>query len=193
MKYTKLPTNTFQQIQINAGVIASTFNASTGALTQSDIIGATSGGINFTATPTFNDMGEDIDNCPKNTKELKQIESWEAKMTGTFVTVTTSVAQKLLGAATVATNKVTPKADLATSDFADLWFVGDYSDKTGDQNGGFVAIHLINALSTGGFQLQTTDRSKGQFEFEFTAHYSTSDTTVPFEIYIKAGTAEPNS
>ena len=32
--------------------------------------------------------GDDIDNCPKNTKELKKLDSWEAKMSGTFVTVT---------------------------------------------------------------------------------------------------------
>ena len=35
------------------------------------------------------------------------------------------------------------------------------------------------------------DRAKGQFAFEYTAHYSMSaQDTVPFEIYIKAGTAE---
>ena len=190
MKYTKLPANTFQQIQINAGVIASDFNTTTGALAQADIIGATTGGINFTATPSFTDMGEDIDNCPKNTKELKLIDSWEAVASGTFVTVTTDVAKKLLGAATVASTKVTPNADLASTDFDDIWVVGDYSDKNGDTNGGYIAIHMLNALSTGGFQMQTTDRSKGQFAFEFTAHYSVSDTTVPFEVYIKAGTAE---
>ena len=57
--------------------------------------------------------------------------------------------------------------------------------------GGFIAIKLLNALSTGGFQLQTADKSKGQFAFEFTGHYSMSaQDIVPFEIYIKAGTAE---
>lgn len=50
---------------------------------------------------------------------------------------------------------------------------------------------MLNALSTGGFQMQTADEAKGQFAFEYTAHYSMSaQDTVPFEIYIKAGTAE---
>ena len=57
--------------------------------------------------------------------------------------------------------------------------------------GGYIAIHLMNALSTGGFQLQTSDRAKGQFAFTYTAHYSMSaQDTVPFEVYIKAGEAE---
>ena len=69
--------------------------------------------------------------------------------------------------------------------------MGDYSDKNGDTNGGFIAIHMMNALSTGGFQIQTADKAKGQFAFEYTAHYSMSaQGTVPFEVYVKAGTAE---
>jgi hypothetical protein len=70
--------------------------------------------------------------------------------------------------------------------------VADYSDKnstSGSATAGFVAIKLINALSTGGFQIQTADKEKGQFKFEFTGHYSKdAQDTVPFEIYIKAGT-----
>lgn len=69
--------------------------------------------------------------------------------------------------------------------------MGDYSDKTGATNGGFVAIHMLNGLSTGGFQLQSGNKEKGQFEFEFTGHYSLAEQSrVPFEVYIKAGTAE---
>ena len=80
---------------------------------------------------------------------------------------------------------------MADADFSDLWWVGDYSDKTGATNGGYVAVHMLNALSTGGFQIQSGNREKGQFSFEFTGHYSLTDqTVVPFEVYIKAGTAE---
>ena len=81
--------------------------------------------------------------------------------------------------------------DLAAADFSDLWFVGDYSDKTGATNGGFIAVHLINALSTGGFALQSSDKSKMKFAFEFTGHFSiNAQDTVPIEMYIKAGTDE---
>ena len=194
MKYTKIPETTFQNLQLNAGVLLSSFTPSSATVSGEAIIGATTGGINFTATPTYIDFGEDIDNCPKNMKELKKLDSWEVKCSGTFVTVGTSVAKSLIGAADIGTSdttKVTPRNDLAQSDFNDIWIVGDYSDKNGDTNGGFIAIHMMNALSTGGFQIKTADKSKGQFAFEYTAHYSMSaQDTVPFELYIKAGTAE---
>ena len=50
---------------------------------------------------------------------------------------------------------------------------------------------MLNALSTGGFKLQTADKNKGTLSFEFTGHYSIEDqSAVPFEIYIKKGADE---
>nr|DAE41883.1 MAG TPA: major tail protein [Caudoviricetes sp.]DAH33703.1 MAG TPA: major tail protein [Caudoviricetes sp.] len=194
MKFTKIPSDAFQKLQINAGILTTDFTPATGTIGEAGQIGATTGGVNFTATPTYSDMGADIDNCPKNMKELKTLDSWEAKMAGTFVNADTAIAKRLCGAAdigTTDTTKVTPRNDLKDADFDDIWLVGDYSDKNGETNGGFIAIKLLNALSTGGFQLKTADKAKGQFAFEFTGHYSMSaQDTVPFEIYIKAGTAE---
>lgn len=194
MKFTKIPFDAFQKLQINAGILTTDFTPATGTIGEAGQIGATTGGVNFTATPTYSDFGEDIDNCPKNMKELKKLDSWEVKMTGTFVNADTAIAKRLCGAAdigTTDTTKVTPRNDLKDADFDDIWLVGDYSDKNGETNGGFIAIKLLNALSTGGFQLKTADKSKGQFAFEFTGHYSMSaQDIVPFEIYIKAGTAE---
>lgn len=188
-KFTKIPTTTFQQLQINAGVLLSEFDVSSPAVADAKLLGATSGGVNFTATPSFVDFGEDVDNCPKNTKELKKLENWEIKLTGTFVTVSAALAKKLAAVADLASEKITPRADVAAADFADLWFVGDYSDKNGANNGGYVAIHMMNTLSTGGFQLQSADKEKGKFAFEFTAHYSNdAQDTVPFEIYVHVGT-----
>lgn len=194
MKFTKIPSDAFQKLQINAGILTTDFTPATGTIGESGQIGATTGGISFTATPTYKDYGEDIDNCPKNMKELKRLESWEVKMAGTFVNASTAIAKSLCGAADIDTTdatKITPRNDIKDADFDDIWLVGDYSDKNGDKNGGFIAIHLMNALSTGGFQLKTSDKAKGQFAFEYTAHYSMSaQDTVPFEIYIKAGMAE---
>ena len=194
MKYTKIPFDAFQKLQINAGILTTDFTPATGTIGEAGQIGATTGGVNFTATPTYSDFGEDIDNCPKNMKELKRLDSWVVKMLGTFVNADTAIAKRLCGAADIGTTdatKVTPRNDLKDADFDAIWLVGDYSDKNGETNGGFIAIKLLNALSTGGFQLQTADKSKGQFAFEFTGHYSMSaQDIVPFEIYIKAGTAE---
>lgn len=193
MKFTKVRSDTFEQIQLNAGILLSDFDPSTGELDASDIIGATSGGVNFTATPNYLDFGEDVDNVPNNTKELKKIDYYDVKMGGTFVTVTADNAKMLIGSADVSSGTVTPRADLAEEDFETVWWVGDYSDKNGDSNGGFIAIELLNSLSTGGFQIQSSDKGKGQFSFEFTGHYSlNSQSTVPFVIYVQSGTPDAN-
>ena len=191
MKFTKIPETTFQNLQLNAGVLLSTFNPETAEVTNTSIIGATTGGVNFTATPTFSDYGEDIDNCPKNMMELKKLDAWEISMSGTYVTVDVNAVKSLVGAADVSANKVTPRNDVKLSDFTDVWWVGDYSDQNGETNGGFVAIHMMNALSTGGFAIKSSDNGKGNFAFTYTAHYSIdAQDTVPFEVYVKAGTAE---
>ena len=191
MKYTKIPETTFQNLQLNAGVLLSAFDPGTATIAKESIIGATTGGVNFTATPTFSDFGEDIDNCPKNMKELKKLDSWEISMSGTYVTVDANAVKALVGAADVSGNKITPRNDLKLTDFTDVWWVGDYSDQNGETNGGFVAIHMMNALSTGGFAIQSSDNGKGNFAFTYTAHYSMSaQDTVPFEVYVKAGTTE---
>lgn len=194
MKFTQIPTSTFENLQMNAGILLDEFTPSTGVI--GNIIGATTGGINFTATPTYSDYGEDIDNCPKNMKELKKLDSWEATLSGTFASVSASLAKTLIGAADADKSDAThiiPRNDILETDFQDIWWVGDYSNLNGDTNGGFCAVHLINALSTGGFQIQSTDKAKGQFAFSFTGHYSMDDQSrVPFEIFVKAGTAEPS-
>lgn len=193
-KYTKIPNTTFQKIQLNAGMLLTSFDPETATVDEKSMLAATSGGVNFTATPSFTDFGEDIDNCPKNTKELKHLESWEVTMSGTAVTMDTALAKSFIGLADVSGNKVVPRNDVLDSDFADIWWVGDYSAVNEDGTSGkagFIAIQMMNALSSGGFQLQSTDKAKGTFEFEYTAHYSmTAQTVVPFNVFISAGTED---
>ena len=197
-KFTQIPADTFKKLQLNAGLLTTDFDPATGELTASNIVGATSGGVAFEATPSFSDFGEDIDNCPKNTKELKKLDSWEAKMSGSFVTMDTKAAKSVVGTADIASDdptKVVPRNSINAEDFKDIWWVGDYSDVNEDGTSagkaGFIAIKLINALSTGGFKIQSGDKAKGTFAFEYTGHYSIEHIdTVPFELYIKAGSAD---
>lgn len=191
MQFTQVPANTFETLQINAGILVDSFVPSTGVI--GNILGATTGGLSFNSNPTYTDFGEDIDNVPANTWQLKRVESYDPAISGTFLTVSPSVAAMLSGAADVDSNdttKITPRENLTKDDFTDAWIIGDYSDKnSGAAKAGFVAIHIMNALNTTGFQMQTTKNGKGQFLFEFHGHYDLEDMeTVPYEIYVKAGT-----
>jgi hypothetical protein len=61
MAYTKIKEDTFETLALNAGVLLSTFNPAEPTVTSENIIGSTTGGLNFNAAPSFIDFGEDID------------------------------------------------------------------------------------------------------------------------------------
>ena len=149
MTFTRIPEDTFRNIQLNAGILVKGFNPDTMAI--EDLLGATTGGITFNATPTYSDFGEDIDNCPKNTKELKKLTEWAVSLSGTFVTITAGTAKTLIGAGDVSGTKITPRNDVVDADFDDVWWIGDYSDVNTGEGAGYCAVHMLNALNTGGF------------------------------------------
>ena len=192
MKFTQIPTTAFEEIQLNAGILVDNFNPLTGVI--GNLLGATSGGVQFADAVSYTDFGDDIDNCPKNMLELKKLESHEVTMSGTFVTLSATTAKTLAGAADIDGDNAThiiPRNDLLTTDFVDVWWIGDYSNINTGDNAGFCAIHMMNALNTGGFQIQSNDKAKGTFAFTFMGHYSMSaQDRVPYEIYVKAGSPE---
>lgn len=190
MKFTQIPVNTFKELQLNAGILLTHFDPTSGVIDSTKILGATDGGVTTSAVPTFSDRGDGIDNATLNLKESKYIESWECKIGGTFKTVTASIVKKLLGAADISGIKITPRIDLTDADFFDVWWVGDYSSENNDAMGGFIAIHLINALSSEGFVSQSANKNKGSFTAQFVGHSSISDPdAVPFEVYVQSGTS----
>lgn len=182
---TKIPQNTFEGLQLDAGVLLTTFNPASPAITDEAIICATTGGIQVSCVPTYSDFGEDVDNCPVNMKELKHLDSWECKISTTCLGTSVDNIKLALGAATTTAgeSKVVPNKDLSQSDFSTIWWVGDRAD------GGLVAVKMINALSTGGFSLQTTKNGKGQITLELTGHVSiNAQDTMPMEFYSLAPT-----
>ena len=195
MKFTKLPPDTFQKLVLNAGILVDAFTPATGVI--GNLMGATTGGITFNSNPTYTDFGEDVDNCPNNTMELKRIDQFDPAMSGTFLTLTAAVVKDLIGAADIAVGDnthVVPRDHLIEDDFKEVWWIGDYSDINDDggtgstKSAGFLAIHLMNSLNTGGFQITSAKKAKGQMAFDFHGHYSLENIEeVPFEVYCKAG------
>lgn len=185
-KFTVIPQNTFEQMQLDAGVILKHFDPSNPTAPEDeDIVCPTTGGINVSCVPTYSDMGEDVDNCPVNMMELKHLDGWECMMSFTSLGTSPESIRLSLGAADVTGNKIVPRRDLKQTDFSDLWWVGDRAD------GGMVAVCLKNALSTGGFTLQTTKNGKGQVSIELTGHVSiNAQDTMPMEFYSIAPTID---
>ena len=181
-KFTVIPQDAFNALQMDAGVLLKTFDPTDpDAPDDEDIICATTGGINPSCVPTYSDFGEDVDNVPNNMKEFKHLDGWECTISTTGLGTSPELIKLALGAADIDgtnTSKIVPRRDLEQTDFSDIWWVGDRAD------GGCVAIQLKNALSTGGFSLQTTKNGKGQVAIELTGHVSISaQNVVPMVFY----------
>ena len=183
-RFTQISENAFNELQTDAGVILKSFDPKKPELVESDIICATTGGVNISCVPTYSDWGEDIDNCPPNTMELKRIDGYECGLSFTALNITAETLIMTLGAVDIGDGKIVPRKKLIPDvDFYDLWWVGDRSD------GGLVAVCLKNAISSGGFSLQTSKNGKGQLSVSLTGHQSIKDTdTVPMEFYVEEGT-----
>lgn len=182
-RFTVIPQDTFEALQLDAGVLLKTFNpASVAAPDDEAIITATTGGITVSCTPTFSDLGEDVDNVPVNMKELKHLDSWACSLSTTALGTSPELIKFALGCADIDgtdSSKIIPRADLAQTDFSSsIWWVGDRAD------GGVVAVELKNALSTGGFSLQTTKNGKGQTSVTIEGHVSiNAQSVVPMVFY----------
>ena len=194
MRYEDLPADFREKIASNAGILLNDFNPATGEFSTADIVCATNGGLSISAVTSYLDRFADVDNCIPNSKEGKQIDDIEVKISGTAVTVDTALVKALIGAAdigTVDTTKVTPRSTLDLGDYKTYYFVTAYGDKTGPTNGGYICVKILNGLSTGGFALKTEKKANSQLAFEFMAHRSiyTPD-TMPYEIYVVEGASE---
>ena len=185
-KFSQISLEAFDEFQTDAGVLLKSFNPESPELVEEDIICATTGGINPTCVPTYEDFGEDVDNCQSNMMELKRLIGWTCSLGFTALSASASVIKMALGAADVtgeSVSKIVPRAELKNTDFSDVWWVGDRVD------GGMVAIRLINALSTSGFSLQTSKSGKGQIAVTLEGHVSIKEqNVVPMEFYVAAGT-----
>lgn len=178
MKYSKISKDAFEQILADTGTLLKTFDPAAPAITDENIITATTGGITVACVPTYSDWGEDIDNVPNNMKEFKHLDGWECTIDTTALRTSPEMIRLALGAADIEENKITPRSTLKQTDFSDIWWVGD---KIG---GGFVACVLKNALSTSGLSLQTSKNEKGQVSVTLTGHVSAANQEeMPMEFY----------
>ncbi len=149
---------------------------------ETDMQNTPAGSYGIHATQkTYNRVGVDAAN---NMLEFKHKDSEENKISTTALGTSPKMIKLALGCAEIddsnTATKIVPRRDLKTSDFQSIWWIGD---KT---NGGYVAVQLKNALSTGGYSLQTGKNAKGQTSLEFTGHTSIQnqdDSSIEFYVF----------
>lgn len=61
VNFNKVKSTTFDELITGAGVLLSSFDIASPAITDANIISATTGGLSVSAVPTYSDWGEDVD------------------------------------------------------------------------------------------------------------------------------------
>lgn len=171
--------------QLGAGVLLSSFDVTAPSITATNIIAATTGGITFNITPTVDDLGSDVDNCPEKTVELAYVSKYDVSLATTLLNLGNTGVTMALGAADMAENTTagvkayTPRYNLETTDFQTMWWLGGLAD------GRYLAAQLLRGFNTGGFSLKTTKNGKGQTAITITGFNTVSSPSViPAVVYI---------
>ena len=186
---TGLTDRTIVNLQLNAGVLLTTYTKGTD-INEDDIIGATRGGGSFTAVPTVHQAA--VDGAPTYTKGLERVDDWVITLNATMVEVSDEAISRALGVGVTKTETgtgttkdttFTVKRTVNDADYKDLYWVGDLS------NGQNVVIEIKNALNTSGLNLTFSDRGEGTYALALIGHFTTDDLdTAPFELTIERAT-----
>lgn len=178
--------------QLGAGVLLSTFDITAPSITATNIIAATTGGITFNITPTVDDLGSDVDNCPEKTVELAYISKYDVSLATTLLNLGNTGVTMALGAADMAENTTagvkayTLRYDLETTDFQTMWWLGGLAD------GRYLAAQLLRGFNTSGFSLKTTKNGKGQTAITITGFNTVSSpSAIPAVVYISDEIYDP--
>ena len=144
---------------------------------EGDVYMCTSGDISINDNVTRLDLGEDVNGLYFQYKELQVITGKEAStVTCTALNFDADSLRRALGAAdidTVDESKINTRLYYKPSDFENIALV---FPKVG---GGYVALVMSNALSTGGLQISTSKSAKATMSLTFTAFRSIEAKTVP--------------
>ena len=184
--------NTMKNRQMNSGIFFKNFDIENdtveSAIAAGKLLGATSGGGSFTATPTVST--QQVDGITSGAVGMSSIDSWEVSMSANILEITEDSIRNVLGAtnvedATIGANpyrKITGKGNLDLDDYIEnITFVGSLS---GFEDS-YVIIQIFNALSVTGISINPTDGGSSILSTTFKAHSTIENAgEPPFAIYI---------
>lgn len=179
---TGLTERTVKSLQLNAGVLLSSYTKGED-ITEDAIIGATRGGGSFTATPEIHQVA--VDGAPTYTKGLERNDGWNTSLSFTMLEFTPATISKALGTGVKidemsSDTVITAIRDVLETDYKDVWWVGDTSA------GKNVVIHLKNALNLSGLSLSVSDKGEGTFALTLQGHHDMANLDeAPFEIILE--------
>jgi hypothetical protein len=159
------------------------------ALTKENFIGATTGGVEFTAAPSLIDLFEDVDGAYGKFKGGDVIETWEISLSTSLLEATSKNLAMAIGPADITDNTdmtgggktITPSNCIEDKHYATnicLFVTKKGYDKP-------VVIEMTNVINGNGFSLTTNSKNKGTIEVELSPRFDLANPdVVPFKIHL---------
>ncbi len=183
-----LTAEAFKSIPKGSGNILSDFSLETPKIDKTNVVHATQGGVQITYKNTIEDTLADIDNAPTNTKQGAEVSGTTATISYTTPNADPKTIQMAVGTADIDPDDpthVVARLKTVLTDFKPLWWVGPMT------GGGFLVVKILNALSTGGLNLQTAHRGGGSMQITLTAFSDLENPDqAPMEFYSITKAAE---
>lgn len=183
-----LTAEAFKSIPKGSGNILSDFSLETPKIDKTNVVHATQGGVKITYQNTIEDTLADIDNAPTNTKQGAEVSGTTATIGYTTPNADPKTIQMAVGTADIDPDDpthVVARLKTVLTDFKPLWWVGPMT------GGGFLVVKILNALSTGGLNLQTAHRGGGSMQITLTAFSDLENPDqAPMEFYSITKAAE---
>lgn len=161
-----LTADAFKSIPKGSGNILSDFSLETPKIDETNVIHATQGGVTITYQNSTEDTLSEIDNAPTNTKQGVEVTGTTATISYTTPNADPKSIQLAIGTADIDPEDpthVVARLKTALTDFKPIWWVGPMIC------GGFIAVKLYNAMSTGGLSLKSEHRGGGSMQITLTA------------------------
>lgn len=193
---------TAKHLMLDAGAFFKNFDVSTDtfatAKAAGKLLGATSGGGEFSAVPEIRQV--EVDGVKGRAKGLETLDSWEVYIKATFIELSADVLATMLttGKTEMVADvdskvkgytKITATQKIELTDYIDnIVWIGTLSGS--DEP---VIIEIRNGLDTDGLTLTFADKSETTSDATFYGHYDEDDIdndTPPFTIYYPNVNAE---
>lgn len=179
----------FNAMVFDSGILVKDFDPNNYVMpSEGDVSVVTSGDISVSDGVTSVNLGDDVNNIFFNYLELQVVTGKEAStISVTALKFDAEGIRKALGAADIDQSdirKVITRLYYKETDFENLAFVMHRID------GGYVAVVMNKALSTGGLAITTTKGGKGRMALTFTGYRSIKNKSKgEIEYYVSTGTS----
>lgn len=180
--YSGYTEQTAESLLLDAGAYFKNYDLKTDtfetAVKSGKLLGATSGGGAFNATPTIRKI--EVDGIKGSAKGMQVIDEWVVNITANMKEVTQDTISLALASANVEVGEegyknITANNYIALSDYIDnITWVGKLSGSEKP-----VIIQVYNALSTEGLTVTTVDKDEAVIALSFVGHYDQATLDTP--------------